>query len=561
MDKLTEEQRRKNMQANKSIGTKPELLLAKTLFARGHRYRKNDKTVFGKPDLTFKKIKLAIFVDGEFWHGKDWEQRKYDHKTNQEFWKKKIERNIQRDKEVNEELTGQGWRVLRFWGKHIDKNLLSCTFEIETVINDLQMDLKEKISLEEVGGKQFKIRIVEPDCNKDAVLTHYLHNNKNGVSKFYKKDAIKYTKEILECKYPKENITLQVAEEALQYGIFDTFQVPFPPIEKPKFKFIDLFAGIGGFRLALQNLGGKCIFTSEWDKDAKRTYRANFGETPFGDITKEVTKSYIPDEFDVLCAGFPCQAFSIAGKRGGFEDTRGTLFFDVAEIIKAKQPKAVFLENVKGLRNHNGGRTLATIINVLRNDLGYFVPEPQIINAKDFGVPQNRERIYIVGFHKNTGITEFNYPKPLGVKVTFANIKEENVVPTKYYLSTQYLQTLESHRTRHESKGNGFGYAIIPDDGISNAIVVGGMGRERNLVLDHRITDFTPTTHIKGTVNREGIRKMTPREWARLQGFPDNYLIPVADASAYKQFGNSVAVPAIQATAKEILKLIVIQSK
>ena len=323
-----------------------------------------------------------------------------------------------------------------------------------------------------------------------------------------------------------------------------------------KFTFIDLFSGIGGFRLAMQNLGGKCVFTSEWDKDAKRTYKANFGERPFGDITKEETKGFIPDGFDLLCAGFPCQAFSIAGKRGGFEDTRGTLFFDVAEIIKRKQPKAIFLENVKGLRNHNGGKTLATILNVLRNDLGYFVPEPQIINAKDFGVPQNRERIYIVGFHPSTNVTTFNYPKPLDKKVTFADIKEKEVPATKYFLSTQYVQTLVNHKARHEGKGNGFGYAIIPDNEIANAVVCGGMGRERNLVLDHRITDFTPTTHIKGTVNREGIRKMTPREWARLQGFPDEFLIPVADASAYKQFGNSVAVPAIQATANEILKLI-----
>jgi DNA (cytosine-5)-methyltransferase 1 len=306
----------------------------------------------------------------------------------------------------------------------------------------------------------------------------------------------------------------------------------------------------------MQNLGGKCVFTSEWDKDAQKTYRANFGEVPFGDITKEATKKFIPDGFDVLCAGFPCQAFSIAGKRGGFEDTRGTLFFDVAEIIKRKKPKAIFLENVKGLRNHNGGKTLATILNVLRNDLDYFVPEPQIVNAKDFGVPQHRERIYIVGFRKDQGVTEFEYPKPLKKKVKFADVKEKKVPATKYFLSTQYVQTLINHKERHESKGNGFGFAIIPDDGIANAIVVGGMGRERNLVYDHRITDFTPTTHIKGTVNREGIRKMTPREWARLQGFPDNYVIPVADASAYKQFGNSVAVPAIQATANKILELI-----
>ena len=141
-------------------------------------------------------------------------------------------------------------------------------------------------------------------------------------------------------------------------------------------------------------------------------------------------------------------------------------------------------------------------------------------------------------------------------KVAFSQVKEKNVPPTKYFLSTQYLQTLHNHKARHESKGNGFGFEIIPDNGIANAIVVGGMGRERNLVIDNRITDFTPTTHIKGVVNKEGVRKMTPREWARLQGFPDKYVIPVADASAYKQFGNSVAVPAIQATATKILELI-----
>jgi DNA (cytosine-5)-methyltransferase 1 len=306
----------------------------------------------------------------------------------------------------------------------------------------------------------------------------------------------------------------------------------------------------------MQNLGGKCIFTSEWDKDAQKTYRANFGEIPFGDITKPQVKNYIPDNFDVLCAGFPCQAFSIAGKRGGFDDTRGTLFFDVAEIIKKHKPKAIFLENVKGLRSHDKGKTLETILNVLRNDLDYFIAEPQVVNAKDFGVPQHRERIYIVGFHKDTGITNFEYPKPTKKKVQFADVKENFVPSTKYFLSTQYLQTLVNHKARHEGKGNGFGYAIIPDDGIANAIVVGGMGRERNLVYDHRITDYTPITHIKGTVNRDGIRKMTPREWARLQGFPDKYVIPVADASAYKQFGNSVAVPAIQATATKIIELI-----
>lgn len=417
------------------------------------------------------------------------------------------------------------------------------------------MKLKEKITIDDIGGQKFKIRVVEPENNKKAVVTHYLHNYHNGVKKHYEKDAKQYIKELVEYKFPEEKYS-KVAEEAIQQLLFEVENVPFPTPDNYTFKFIDLFAGIGGFRIAMQKLGGKCVFTSEWDKEAQKTYKANFGETPFGDITKESTKSYIPDGFDVLCAGFPCQAFSIAGKRGGFKDTRGTLFFDVAEIIRRKKPKAIFLENVKGLRNHDGGKTLATILNVLRNDLGYFVPEPQIMNAKDFGVPQNRERIFIVGFRKDLNITEFSYPKPSKKKVSFAQVKEKKVVPTKYYLSTQYLQTLHNHKARHASKGNGFGFEIIPDDGISNAVVCGGMGRERNLVYDNRITDFTPQTKIKGTVNREGIRKMTPREWARLQGFPENYKIVVADASAYKQFGNSVAVPAIKATAEKILETI-----
>jgi DNA (cytosine-5)-methyltransferase 1 len=332
--------------------------------------------------------------------------------------------------------------------------------------------------------------------------------------------------------------------------------VPFPAPKNPKFTFIDLFAGIGGFRIAMQNLGGKCVFSSEIDKYAKKTYDANFGEIPFGDI-KKIKEKDIP-EHDILCAGFPCQSFSIAGKRKGFEDeTRGTLFFDIARIIKEKRPKAFFLENVKGLTNHDKGRTLKTILKVLRDELDYYVPNPQIINAKDFGVPQNRERIFIVGFRKDLKINTFEYPKPLNKSVKFADIKEKNPVSVKYYLSTTYLETLRKHKQRHADKGNGFGFEIINDDQCANAIVVGGMGRERNIVVDCRLTDFIPVTKIKGEVNREGLRRMTPREWARLQGFPDKFIIPVSDAQAYKQFGNSVAIPAIQATAKKIIEKII----
>ena len=380
-----------------------------------------------------------------------------------------------------------------------------------------------------------------------AYFTHYIHNKSNGVAHYYKQQAEEF---------------INLVEEPLSkyLRINYKFDVPFPTPRNPKFSFIDLFAGIGGFRIAMQNLGGKCVFSSEIDRYAKKTYDINFGEIPFGDITK-INEKDVP-EHDILCAGFPCQAFSIAGKRKGFKDeTRGTLFFDIARIIEAKKPKAFFLENVKGLRNHDKGRTLKTILKVLREDLNYFVPEPQIINAKDFGVPQNRERIFIIGFRKDLGITEFKYPKPLKKKVKFEDVKEKETVSVKYYLSTTYQQTLKNHKERHANKGNGFGFEIIPDNKCANAIVVGGMGRERNIVIDCRLTDFTPITKIQGKVNRDGWRRMTPREWARLQGFPDNFIIPVSDAQAYKQFGNSVAIPAIQETAKILTKKIIENAK
>lgn len=389
-----------------------------------------------------------------------------------------------------------------------------------------------------------------------AILSHHFHNLGKKTDATYREKAKGILSDVFETdSYDSDSSVLR--EPAFNPSLFpDFFEVPFLPTANPHFTFIDLFAGIGGFRMAMQNLGGRCVFSSEWDAQAQKTYMLNYGEIPFGDITLEETKSFIPDNFDILCAGFPCQAFSLAGKRKGFEETRGTLFFDVAEIIKRKQPKAFFLENVKGLLIHDKGNTIKTILKVLREDLGYYVPDPQIVNAMNFGVPQHRERVYIVGFRKDLNVNDFSYPEPTDATKTFADIKEKDVVPSKYYLSTQYIKTLIAHKERHAAKGNGFGYEIIPDDGVSNAIVVGGMGRERNLVIDKRLKDFTPTTRIKGEVNHDGIRRMTPREWARLQGFPDNFIIGVADASAYKQFGNSVAVPAIQATAAQILKSI-----
>lgn len=407
--------------------------------------------------------------------------------------------------------------------------------------------------------------------NQIAVLSHYLHNRQKKLTKKEQIEIIEAVRDFLSRKEFRQKVDideltdseiLKAAENPAQYDLFSQFfDIPFPAPENPKFTFIDLFAGIGGFRIAMQNLGGKCVYSSEFDAKAQETYFANYGEMPFGDITKEATKSYIPKTFDILCGGFPCQAFSMAGKRLGFKDeTRGTLFFEIEDILRKHQPKAFFLENVKGLAIHDKGRTLETILSHL-DDAGYDVVPPQILNAMDYGVPQHRERIYIIGFRKNLHIDigKFKYPEPItpeGKRVHFIDIREENPVPAKYYLSTQYMDTLIAHKARHEAKGNGFGYEIIKDNDVANAIVVGGMGRERNLVIDNRQTDLTPTTNIKGKVNTEGIRRMTPREWARLQGFPNEFKIVVADASAYKQFGNSVAVPAVMATARQELKML-----
>ncbi|ERJ67699.1 DNA (cytosine-5-)-methyltransferase [Porphyromonas gingivalis] len=564
MDRLTKEQRHRNMSLNKGKGTKLEILFSKLLWNAGIRYRKNDKDIFGKPDFVIRKMKIAIFCDGEFWHGRDWEIRKNDHKSNCEFWHKKIERNIERDKEVNEKLESQGWKVFRFWESEITKEPDKCLNRILSYMKAKSIP-NERISITEIcKGGRILLQIYGPHSLNDdgtvlpfeeqmAIVSHYMHNKGNRYGDPYRYKA----KGLIEDIYNIQNKPAGkcVSDPWSEYSLFsDLFSVPFLPIENPKFTFIDLFAGIGGFRMAMQNLGGKCVFSSEWDAQARKTYLLNYGEVPFGDITKEATKSFIPDDFDILCAGFPCQAFSLAGKRLGFEETRGTLFFDVAEIIRRKRPKAFFLENVKGLLIHDKGKTIQTILNVLREDLDYYVPDPQIINAKNFGVPQHRERVFIVGFRKDQNTKEFCYPNSTDKTKTFADIKEEEPVSAKYYLSTQYLKTLVAHKERHAAKGNGFGYEIIPDDGIANAIVVGGMGRERNLVVDKRLENFTPVTNIKGEINRDGLRRMTPREWARLQGFPDDFIIGVADASAYKQFGNSVAVPAIQATGQEIIK-------
>ena len=314
--------------------------------------------------------------------------------------------------------------------------------------------------------------------------------------------------------------------------------------EKPMFTFIDLFAGIGGIRLAFEQVGGKCVYSSEWDKYCQQTYYANFGEKPDGDITKVDAKD-IP-EHDILVAGFPCQPFSIAGvskkvsmgRKTGFEDkTQGTLFFDVCRILKEKHPKAFMLENVKNLKSHDKGRTFKIIEESLA-ELKYKVFY-DILDGQNY-VPQHRERIIIVGFDMKRYGDDVNFnfditsTKP---KQVMRDILEKEV-DEKYTLSDKLWTYLQNYSAKHKAVGNGFGYGIAPLDGISRT-------------LSARY--YKDGSEILIAQNGKNPRRLTPRECARLQGFPETFIIPVSDTQAYKQFGNSVVVPLIADVAKLII--------
>lgn len=304
------------------------------------------------------------------------------------------------------------------------------------------------------------------------------------------------------------------------------------------FTFIDLFAGIGGTRLAFERAGGTCVFSSEWDEHARRTYEANFGDTPAGDITKIDTFD-IP-RHDVLVAGFPCQPFSIAGvtkhRALGNEDgfrhrTQGTLFFEVARILDGLRPRAFFLENVKHLIHHDRGRTFGTILATLRDELRYDV-HYRVIDAQGL-VPQHRERIYIVGFRRPVNFTFPEIPRrPLPVSA----ILEKNV-PGKYTLSERLWEYLQEYARRHRAKGNGFGFGLVD------------LSKPARTLSARYYKDGSEIL-----IPQEGRppRRLTPRECARLMGFPETFIIPVSDTQAYRQFGNSVAVPVVEAIAKRI---------
>ena len=343
---------------------------------------------------------------------------------------------------------------------------------------------------------------------------------------------------------------------------------------------IDLFAGIGGIRLGFEHAFGRqsldTVFVSEYDKYAAKTYSENF-DTPdeaiegldgllmdvegariYGDIRGFVATDGAVDRipaFDICLAGFPCQAFSYAGKRLGLDDdykgmSRGTLFRELITICEKKKPKVVFCENVKGLLTHDRGRTFE-IIKGAFEQIGYRVFY-QVLNSKDFDVPQNRERLYIVAFREDLSPETFIFPEGEETERRIADILEEAPIPARYYLTSQYLDTLKRHKDHHEALGHGFGYRIKEWGDIASTLSCGGMGRERNLIVDARQheTEYK-TTRVSG-MNDEHIRQMTPREWARLQGFDDSFILPEGNSYMYKQLGNTVTVPVIEAIAKEI---------
>ncbi len=495
MPKKTKEQISYNMKRVKNKDSAIELILRKALWERGLRYRKNVTGIVGIPDIVFLNKKVAVFCDSEFWHGYNWEERKKDFKSNQEFWIPKIEKNMERDLEVNKELKKQGWTVLRFWGKEIKKNPGLCVDIIERAVK-----LKDK-----------------------------------------------------------------------------------------KFKTIDLCAGIGGIRRGFEMTGRfKNVLSAEIDTYACKTYEHIFGENPKNDITSEEFKNTAETlPYDTLLAGFPCQAFSRAGKKEGFFDaTRGTLFFDIADIIKRTRPKSFLLENVDNLFTHDKGNTFKVILNLLIKELEYKIvgvtqddngnliydKSEFLRNSKNFGIPQNRPRVYIMGFDRKyygkytDSLPKKHLPTERPGEPIYKNLNDllEFNAPAQYYVSQGYLETLKEHKIRHKNRGNGFGYIIVnqpeTENPYSNAILAtGGSGKERNMVYD-------PQEGIAGSVcrykksplNSEGIRHMTPREWGKLQGFinyafldengNDGFVLPegLSNAQLYKQFGNSVTIPVIE---------------
>jgi DNA (cytosine-5)-methyltransferase 1 len=388
--------------------------------------------------------------------------------------------------------------------------------------------------------KRLQINLAKGADDNLAYFTHYLQCHTNGVSQFFREPAKTYLTNRI------ENLNL-VEEPDFQYFLPIKWDVPFPPPENPKFTFIDLFAGIGGFRLGFQKQGGKCVFTSEWDKNSQKTYEANFGEVPFGDIT-QIDEKQIP-KHDILLGGFPCQPFSLAGvskknslgrKHGFADETQGTLFYDIVRILKERRPKAFLLENVKNLRSHDKGKTFKIIKEALK-ELDYITFD-KIIDAKSY-VPQHRERIFIAGFNKEYfgESIVFDFPPAPDKEQKLGDILEPNP-DDKYTLTNNLWTYLQNYAQKHREKGNGFGFGLADRNGTTRTLSA----------RYHKDGSEILIPQGKG----KNPRRLTPEECRSLMGYPDNFIIRnngVSDTQLYRQFGNSVAVPVVADIAKHMI--------
>ena len=373
-----------------------------------------------------------------------------------------------------------------------------------------------------------------------AIVSHYLQLKNRPEGVLYKKNAEQILNEW--SSWMDEDMTDAVAHgdmvsepPVFQLNLFhDLLNAPFHSAS-PKFTFVDLFAGIGGIRIPFTELGGKCVFSSEWDKAAQISYSYNFGEVPFGDITK-INSDSIP-KHDVLLAGFPCQAFSIIGKMKGFADTRGTMFFEVARILQHHQPKAILLENVKQLVSHDGGKTFKVILDTLA-ELGYSV-KWKILNALDFGLPQKRERVIIVGFKSAAACEQFNFDfEPIAYNLASV-LEDDKNVDSSLFASDMIL---DKRRKRVEGK-NVF-YPSVWHENKSGNISI----------LPYACALRTGASYNYLLIN--GYRRPSSRELLRFQGFPEKFKIEVSHQEIRRQTGNSVAVPMIRAVAKKIIQLL-----
>lgn len=398
--------------------------------------------------------------------------------------------------------------------------------------------VKEICKMKKLQNRPYAMEELCKGSFKDelAIVSHYLMNKHLGEQVNFQEEAERIMQELTSEKLARQGILGE--PRMAEVDMFaDFFNVPFLPKPDADFTFIDLFAGIGGFRLAMQAVGGKCIFSSEFNEPAQKTYFANYGDMPFGDITLEETKRYIPEHFDVLCAGFPCQAFSIIGKQQGFADTRGTMFFEIKKILQRHKPKAVFMENVKQLVTHDHGNTFKVILGILA-ELGYHV-KWKVLNAIDFGVPQKRERVIIVGFLDEGKIERFSFDferRPYNLQDI---LQKDEEVDKSLFVSDRILQ-----KRKESTRGKEVFYPSIWHENKAGNISV----------LDYACALRTGASYNYLLVN--GYRRPSSRELLRIQGFPEDFRIVVSHQEIRKQTGNSVAVPMMTEVAKRIKDLL-----